>query len=190
MDAALHQHARAAHLESLGDFLVDLLEVENVAVVGVRVGLAVDGQRTVEGAEGAVLGAVVGVVDIAIDDVGDHALGMQSAAHSVGLESQSDQVRGLKVIECLLARDRHGFNSTEIREQRPEHRGPGAGEELHLPLNRKIPRVSNARPCVRARLEAVEMPLNRMKKSRNALTKPFLFSAAIAEEPFCSTIHL
>ena len=108
MNAALHQHAGAAHLEGLGDLLVDLLEVEDVAVVGARVGLAVEGQRTVEGAEGAVLGAVVGVVDVAIDDVGDHALGMQAAAHSVGLESQTDQVGGVKVIEGLLARDRHG----------------------------------------------------------------------------------
>ena len=33
MNAALHQHARAAHLERLGDLLVDLLEVENVALV-------------------------------------------------------------------------------------------------------------------------------------------------------------
>ena len=33
MNAALHQHAGAAHLEGLGDFLVDLFEVEDVAFV-------------------------------------------------------------------------------------------------------------------------------------------------------------
>jgi hypothetical protein len=82
MDAALHQHAGAAHLDGLGDLLVDRLEVEDVALFRARP----FGQRPVEGAEGAVLGAEVGVVDVAIDDVGDHALGVQAAAHGVGLE--------------------------------------------------------------------------------------------------------
>ena len=36
MDAALHQHAGAAHLQGLGDLLVDLLEVEDVALFGTR----------------------------------------------------------------------------------------------------------------------------------------------------------
>lgn len=42
-----------------------------------------------------------------------------------------------------------------------------------------MPRVRSGRPCVRARLDAVETPLNKMKKSRNALTKPFLLLTAI-----------
>ena len=33
MNAALHQHAGAAHLHGLRDLLVDLLELENVALV-------------------------------------------------------------------------------------------------------------------------------------------------------------
>src|ERR1700679_1720794 len=87
MNAALHEHAGTAHFESLSDFVADGFELEDVAVARVGVGLAVDRQRTIEGAEGAVFSAVIGVVDVAIDDVGDHALGMQAATHSVGIES-------------------------------------------------------------------------------------------------------
>ena len=36
VDAALHEHAGAAHLLGLGDLLVDLFEIEDVAFVGVR----------------------------------------------------------------------------------------------------------------------------------------------------------
>jgi len=107
MDAALHQHAGAAHLEGFGDLGVNRLEVEDVALVRARVGLAGARQRAIEGAEGAVLRAEVGVVDVAIDDVGDHALGMQAAAHFIGLEPQTDQVGRVEIIEGLLARDRH-----------------------------------------------------------------------------------
>ena len=52
----------------------------------------------------------------------------------------------------------------------------------YLPLpERKMnrPRMSKGRPCVRARFDGVEMPLKRMKKSKNARQKPFLISAAI-----------
>ena len=41
---------------------------------------------------------------------------------------------------------------------------------------RKSPLVRSVRPCVRAKFEAVEMPLKRTKKSQNALKKPLLFS--------------
>ena len=39
------------------------------------------------------------------------------------------------------------------------------------------------RPCVRARAEAVETPLNKTKKSRNARMKPFFSLLAIGDEP-------
>src|ERR1700729_2430782 len=73
MNAPLHQYAGAPHFKSLGDLVADGFEFEDVGVARVGMGLAVDGQRTIEGAEGAVLSAVVGVVDVAIDDVCDHA---------------------------------------------------------------------------------------------------------------------
>ncbi len=68
------------------------------------------GEGAVEGAEGAVLGAEVGVVDVAIDDVGDDALGVEAATDGVGLEAQPDEVRGVEVIEGLGAGQRHGFS--------------------------------------------------------------------------------
>ncbi len=102
VDAALHQHTCSAHLQRLGDLLVDLFELEDVAFGGLG-----SLQRPIEGAEGAVLGAEVGVVDVAIDDVADHALGVKAAADSIGLKAQADEVRGVEVIECLLAGQSH-----------------------------------------------------------------------------------
>ena len=107
MKAALHEDAGAAHLQGFGDLLVDFFEREDVALVGAGNVFAFFGERAVEGAEGAVLGAEVGVVDVAIDDVGDDALGVEAAADGVGLEAQPDEVRGVEVIEGLLAGQRH-----------------------------------------------------------------------------------
>ena len=89
MQAALQQHAGAAQLHRLAHLVVDGVEVEDVAFGGQ---LAL--QRAIERAEGAVLGAEIGVVDVAVDDVGDHAIGMQAAAHRVGFHADADQVVG------------------------------------------------------------------------------------------------
>ena len=50
-----------------------------------------------------------------------------------------------------------------------------------------MPREPSLRPCVRARFDAVETPLKRMKKSRNALKKPLFPLFAIGEEPHAPT---
>ena len=97
-------------------------------------GLAVDGQRAVEGAEGAVLGAEVGVVDIAIDDVGDHAFRVQLAAEGVGLEAQADEVWGVEVVEGLLAGQGHEFDFTN---------SVVAGRVLRIHLTQKLSRLGN-----------------------------------------------
>ena len=107
MKAALHEDAGTAHLLGLGDFFVDFFEREDVALFGAGDVFAFFGERAVEGAEGAVLGAEIGVVDIAIDDVGDYALGVETATDGVGLEAQPDEVRGVEVIEGLVAGQRH-----------------------------------------------------------------------------------
>jgi hypothetical protein len=60
-----------------------------------------------------------------------------------------------------------------------DSRGSGSGTALAGVRNRKRPRYRTGRLCVRERLEAVEMPLNRTKKSQNALKKPFLSRAAM-----------
>ena len=94
MQAALQQHAGAAQLDRLAHLVVNGVEVEDVSL---RRQLAL--QRPIERAEGAVLGAEVGVVDVAVDDVGDHAFGMQAAAHRVGLHADADQVIGAKQLQ-------------------------------------------------------------------------------------------
>ncbi len=102
MQTALHQHARTAHLNGLSDLLIDRFKIEDVAF-GSHLAL----QWTVESAEGAVFGAEIGVVDVAVDDVGHYAFRMQLPAHGVGFHAQTNEVVGAEIIESLLARDRH-----------------------------------------------------------------------------------
>ena len=97
MQAALHENAGAAQVDGLLDLVEDDFLGQDVAF-GVAHG-------PVEGAEAAVFGAEVGVVDVAVDDVGDDALGMQLAAHGVGLHADADQVVGPKQIEGFCAGD-------------------------------------------------------------------------------------
>ena len=110
MKAALHEDARAAHFLCFGNFLVDFFEVEDVALFGARDVFSFLGERPVERAESAVFGAEVGVVDVAIDDVGDHAFRMEAATDGVGLEAQPNEIGGIEVIEGLRASERHGFS--------------------------------------------------------------------------------
>ena len=74
--AALQQQLPAAERDRLVDLPEDLVEPEHVAV-----GRA---DRAVERAEVAPRDADVRVVDVAIDDVGDDALGMLAGADAVG----------------------------------------------------------------------------------------------------------
>ena len=99
MQPALHEHAGAAQLHRLADLFVNGVEVEDVSFGGQ---LAL--QRPVKGAEGAVLGAEVGVVDVAVNDVSDHALGMQALAGRVGFHADADEIIGLEHLEGLLLR--------------------------------------------------------------------------------------
>ena len=67
-------------------------------------------QRPVESAKAAIFRAEVGVVDIAIDDVGDYAFGMEAATDGVSLEAQPNEIGGVEVIEGLGAGERQGFS--------------------------------------------------------------------------------
>ena len=96
MQAALHQDAGAAQFNSFPDLFVDGLEIQDVALFGLGAF-----EWAVEGAEGAVLGAVVRVIDVAVDDVGDHAFRMQAAAQGVCFHADADEVVGAKQIEGL-----------------------------------------------------------------------------------------
>ena len=76
VQAALHQNAGAAQI----DGLLDLVE-DHFLRMDVAFGVA---HGPVEGAEAAIFGAEVGVVDVAVDDVADDAVRVQLAAHRVG----------------------------------------------------------------------------------------------------------
>src|ERR1017187_2092587 len=95
--AALHQDAGAAEVEGLLNFFIDDFLRQHVPF-----GMA---HGPVEGAEAAVLGAEVGVVDITIDDVGDDVLGVPLTADRIGLHANADQVVGTKQVERFLASD-------------------------------------------------------------------------------------
>ena len=94
IDAALHQHARATEVHGLLNLGEDLLFRENVALLVTH--------RPVEGAEAAVLGAEVRMVDVAVDDVARHALRVKLAADGVGFHADADQVVALQGVEGFL----------------------------------------------------------------------------------------
>jgi hypothetical protein len=65
-------------------------------------------ERTIKGAEAAVLGAKIGVVNIAIDNVANDAVGMDLLPDCVRRHAESDQVIALKHVYGLLSGD-HGL---------------------------------------------------------------------------------
>src|SRR3954453_24233986 len=79
VQARLHQNAGAAQLHRLPDLYVNGVKVEDVSLSR---HLALE--RPVEGAERAILSAEIRVIDVAVDDVGDHALRMEPAPQRVG----------------------------------------------------------------------------------------------------------
>ena len=102
METALHQYAGAAHLECLGNLLVNGFEVENVTFGGQ---FAFEGP--VKGTKAAVLGAKICIVDVAVNDVGHHALGMQLAPKRIGFHAQANEVIRSEIIESLRPGNRH-----------------------------------------------------------------------------------
>src|SRR6516162_7490243 len=96
MQPALQQNTGSAKLDGLADFVVDDVEIENVAF---RRQLALQG--TVKRAKRAIFRAEVRVIDIAVDDVGHDAVGMKAPAHGVGFHAYADQVVRAKKIKGL-----------------------------------------------------------------------------------------
>ena len=96
MQTALHQHTRAAKLDRLANFLVNSIEVEDVSFLRLW-----PLQWTIKRAECAIFSAEIRVINIAINDVGDHAFGMQCAANSVGFHADADEIVGAVEIEGL-----------------------------------------------------------------------------------------
>src|SRR5438477_846215 len=111
MQAALHQHARAAEFDRLANLVVDRFQIEDVPLFSFG-----SLQWMIKRAECAVLGAEVRVINIAIDNVSNHALGMQFTAHGVSFHADADQVIGAKQIYSLCFGEGHSatkVNSTE-----------------------------------------------------------------------------
>ena len=97
MQSTLHQHSGAAKFDRLLYFVVDGVEIEDIALFGFW-----PFQRPVKGAKGAVFGAKVRVVNVAIDNVCNHTFRVQLAALRVGFHAQSDQVIGTEQIKRFL----------------------------------------------------------------------------------------
>ena len=96
MQATLHQHASAAELDGLANLLVNCVEVEDVSLFRLR-----PFQWAVKRTERAVLGAEIRVVNVAVNDVGDHAFGMKLAADGIRFHADSDEVVGVVEVESL-----------------------------------------------------------------------------------------
>src|ERR1700680_3520582 len=91
MQSALHQYTCPAKLRSLANFLVDRVEIEDVSLFR-----PTPLNATIERAEGLIIGAEVGVINIAVDDVRHGAFGMHLSADRVRFHANPDQVVGLK----------------------------------------------------------------------------------------------
>src|SRR5579872_2330437 len=104
VQAALHQYARPAQVERFLNFTEDGFVRENVAL-----GVA---HWPIEGAEAAIFGAEIGVVDVAVDDVADHAFGMDPAPDRVRFHADADQVVGAEQVDRFTARYHTATNSS------------------------------------------------------------------------------
>ena len=87
MQAALHQHTGAAQLHSFANFVVNGFEIKNVSFFCLG---PLEG--TIEGTESAVLRTEIRVINVAINNVSDHAVGMQLAANRISLHADADQI--------------------------------------------------------------------------------------------------
>src|SRR5258707_890466 len=97
MQPALHEHACASKFHGLLDFLVDGFEIQHIAF-----GAAGALYRSIESAEGAVLGAEIRVINIAVDNVSDHSFRMVLVPDSVRFHADTDQIIGAEQVQSLL----------------------------------------------------------------------------------------
>jgi hypothetical protein len=94
MQTALKKNSITAEFEHLFDLLENFLEAEDVAVFGA------DG--TIERAEGAIFGAEIGVIDVAVDLIGGDARVVLFQAELMSGHPDTDKVIGFEHIESLL----------------------------------------------------------------------------------------
>src|SRR5580700_3234767 len=102
MKAALHKYTSTAHFHGFGNFLVNRFEVENVTFAG-----ELTFKRPIKSTKTAILGAKICIVDVAVNDVGNYALGMQFAPKGIGFHTQADEVIGAEIVESLSPGNGH-----------------------------------------------------------------------------------
>jgi hypothetical protein len=95
MQAALHEHTGAAKVDGFLDLAEDSLLVVDVAL-GVP-------HRPIKGAETAILGAEIRVIDVAIYDVRYHSVGVELAPDGVRNHTNTDQVIGSEQVQSFGA---------------------------------------------------------------------------------------
>src|ERR1700730_13955161 len=91
MQASLHQYSGASEFDGFADLLVDGLEIQDVSFFGFR-----SLEWTIERAKRAVLGAIIRVVDIAINNICDDAMRMQFSPHRVSFHSDANKIIGFE----------------------------------------------------------------------------------------------
>src|SRR6267154_2522023 len=116
MQPALEQNSGAAEFQHFVDFLVNLLEREDVAVLGA--------ERPVEGAEGTILGAEIRVVDVAVDLVGDDAGVVFLQAHLVRSHAEAHEVIGFEHFQSLLFRQSQELSSSVPKSRKSRFLAP------------------------------------------------------------------
>src|SRR5260370_37119717 len=99
MQSGLQENAGAAESDGLFDFLQDGVEREDVAFLG--------SHGPIEGAEGAIFGTEIGVVDIAIDLIAGDSRVVLLFAQLIRGHTDAYQVIGLEEIESFLLRHAH-----------------------------------------------------------------------------------
>src|SRR5208282_5495334 len=106
VQAALEQDSRAAERQHLVNLPANLFEGQDVALLR--------SHGAIEGAEGAILGAEVRVIDVAVDLVGGDARVVFQAADLLGGHAEAEEVVGFEPFESLLLGDRHRDSVTVV----------------------------------------------------------------------------
>src|SRR6266478_2600076 len=102
MQAALKQYSGPAELQHFVNLLVNLLEREDIAILGA--------ERAVERTKGAILGAEVRVIDVAVDLVGHNTRVVFLEAQLVRGHSDANEVIGFKHLQGFLFRQSHKYS--------------------------------------------------------------------------------
>src|SRR5258708_4308804 len=112
----LEQNPGAAELQHFVDFFVDFLARKNVTVLG--------SEAPVKRGEGAILGAEIRVVDVAVDLVGDDARIVFLQAHLMSGHTDAHEVIGFEHFESLLFRQSQELASSVPKSRKSRFLAP------------------------------------------------------------------